>query len=135
MPFRVVIIHDVPEFVESTTEALRTTGFEVVTYADTMLAIDAFKAAPHFDVLITRVKFRSGMPHGVSLASMARFQRPGLNVLFVGVPERREYTDGLGEFLSAPVTAHGVVAMVGRMLAEPSMQWDPDTTLRRIDPN
>jgi hypothetical protein len=48
---------------------------------------------------------------------MARVKRRDIKVLFVGAAERLEHTQGVGEFLAAPVTARDVAAMVGEMLA------------------
>ena len=116
-PSRIVLVHDVPEFADNTAVALRTAGYDVTVIADTMSALDFLDAKLEIDVLITRVGFPSGQPHGVALAEMARVKRPGIRVLFVGVPERRIWTEGVGELLPAPVTAADVVNSVGRMLA------------------
>jgi hypothetical protein len=73
--------------------------------------------AQDIDMLITRIGFPPGQPHGVALGKMARVKRRGIKVLFVGAAERLEHTQGVGEFLAAPVTARDVAAMVGEMLA------------------
>jgi CheY-like chemotaxis protein len=114
---RIVLVHDVPEFADTTAAPLRDAGYDVTVFMHTMSALHAFDAENGIDVLITRVGFSQGQPHGVALAQMARVRRPGIKVLFVGVPERREHTEGLGELLTAPVTATDVVETVGKMLA------------------
>lgn len=114
---RIILVHDVPEFVDHTATALRTTGHDVTVFRDTMSALGAFDAGAGIDLLITRVGFAPGQPHGVALAQMALMKRPGIKVLFVGVPGRLEHTQGVGELLVAPVTAAAVVERVGQMLA------------------
>jgi hypothetical protein len=115
-PPRIILVHDVPEFAGPTALALRTAGYDVSSFSDTMAALDEFDAEAGIDVLVTRVYFPPGQPHGVSLAQMALMKRPSIKVLFVGVPERREHTEGVGELLTAPVTAADVVETVGEML-------------------
>jgi DNA-binding NtrC family response regulator len=117
MPGRIVVVHDHPSSVEGIESALRTAGYDVATFADTMTAIDALDRAQDIDMLITRTGFPPGQPHGVALGKMARVKRRDIKVLFVGAAERLEHTQGVGEFLAAPVTARDVVAMVGEMLA------------------
>jgi DNA-binding NtrC family response regulator len=107
----------VPEFAGPTAMALRTAGYDVSSFSDTMSALAAIDAEAGFDVLVTRVGFAPGQPHGVSLAQMALVKRPRVSVLFVGASERREHTEGVGELLVAPVTAAAVVERVGKMLA------------------
>jgi DNA-binding NtrC family response regulator len=55
MPARIVVAHDDPEFVEDTVTALWDAGYEVVSFADSMSALDALEAAQHVEMLITRV--------------------------------------------------------------------------------
>jgi hypothetical protein len=69
-------------------------------------------------VLIARVLFPQGQPNGVALGRMTRLRRPEGKVLFVALPETQVHTEGVGEFLPAPVaSAADVVAKVGEMLA------------------
>jgi hypothetical protein len=103
VPTSIVLVHDVAEFVEHTATALRAVGYAVTTFSDTMTAIDALENEQPVDILITRVNFAPGQPNGVAFALMARVRRPGLNVLFVGLPERFPYTEGVGVLLPAPV--------------------------------
>jgi CheY-like chemotaxis protein len=112
-----VLVHDVHEFADNIATALRMAGYDVTVFADTMAARYALDAHLDVDVLITRVGFPAGQPHGVALAQMALTKRPDIRVLFVGVPERRIWTEGVGELLLAPVTAADVVEKVGKMLA------------------
>lgn len=120
MSASIVLVHDVAEFAEHIAAALRTAGYTVTTFSDTMTAIDALENGQRIDVLLTRVNFAPGQPNGVALALMARVRHPGLNVLFVGLPERLPYTEGIGELLPAPATAADVVAAIADLLANPS---------------
>ena len=116
MPARVVVVHDDPEFVARTATGLRVAGYDVATFTDTLAATDALdKAERIVEVLITRVLFPKGQPHGVALALMARMKRPGVKVLFVARPDTRGFTDGVGEFLPAPVATADIVAAVERI--------------------
>ena len=49
-------------------------------------------------MLITRVRFPEGTPHGISLASMALTKKRAVRVLFVARDENRGLTEGLGNF-------------------------------------
>jgi hypothetical protein len=49
---------------------------------------------------------------------MARRKKPGIRVLFAARDENREHTEGVGEFLTIPVSGTEIVATVTRMLAE-----------------
>ena len=79
---RIVVVHDDPEFLALTVNALRDDGHDTAAFSVTMSALDALDAASSCEVLITRVQFPPGQPHGVSLALMARNKRPGIKILF-----------------------------------------------------
>ena len=81
-----------------------------------MSAIDALERPKRIELLITRVRFPSGMPDGVALACMARLKRPGIKVLFTSFPEVRQHTDGIGEFLPRPLSTDELLETVARML-------------------
>jgi hypothetical protein len=63
------------------------------------------------------MSFPPGSPHGASLASVVRRRIPGLRVLFVARPEWREHTEGIGEFMVAPVSLPELVDRVSATLA------------------
>ena len=116
MPARIVVVHDDPEFIDRTVTALLAAGYDVTAFTDTISALAALEAAQWLELLITRVIFPPGQPNGVALARMARVKKPGVKVLFAALPETREHTAGLGEFLPAPVNPADIVTLVGKML-------------------
>jgi DNA-binding response OmpR family regulator len=124
MPARIVLVHDDADFREPTVAALRAAGYDVAAYNNSLAALDAFEAAASVQLLITRMSFPPGSPHGASLASMARRKIPGLKVLFVAQPERREHTEGLGEFMAAPVSIPELVKRVSAMLARQTQEGE-----------
>ena len=89
MPACIVFVHDDPGFAEPAVAALRAAGYDVVAFHDSMAAIYALEHPQRVKLLITRVRFPSGMPNGVALACMARLKQPGIKVLFTSFPEVR----------------------------------------------
>ena len=110
MPASIVVVHDDLQFREFVVTALLEAGYDTKAFTGSMAVIEALEAAQRIELLITRVRFPEGTPHGVSLASMALTKKRGVQVLFVAQEENREYTEGLGEFLSVPVTGPELVA-------------------------
>src|SRR5690242_4128707 len=117
MPATVVIVHDDDALAAQTKAALEQKGVDVAVFADPLAALPALEQAQSADLLITRVNFGPGKPHGVSLALMARTRRPKITVLFVTRPENRQHTEGVGELLPTPATAADVVAAAERLLS------------------
>jgi DNA-binding NtrC family response regulator len=116
VPARIVVVHDEPEFCQRTVEALRLAGYEVAAFTDPMTALEALKDAQRVEVLITRVRFPPGKPHGVALALMARHKRPVIKVLFTARPEVAEHAEGVGEFMPVPIKLPELIEAVGRIL-------------------
>ena len=116
MPACIVFVHDDPGFAEPAVAALRAAGYDVVAFHDLMAAIYALEHPQRVKLLITRVRFPSGMPNGVALACMARLKQPGIKVLFTSFPEVRQYTDGVGEFLPRPLSTDELLGTVGTLL-------------------
>ena len=93
MPARIVIVHDEPDFADPLTAALRLAGHDVATFMDSQVGWDALDAAERIELLITRVDFPPGKPHGVSLARMARYKRLGIRVMFTALRTGRANSD------------------------------------------
>ena len=116
MPARIAVVHDEPKCREFVVTILQAAGYDIQAFTGSMAAIESLEAAQPIELLITRVRFPEGTPHGVSLAGMALMKKPGMRVLFIARDENREHTKGLGEFLAVPVTGAEIVATVKRML-------------------
>ncbi len=116
MPAQVVLVHNVRKFATDAAAALRDAGYEVAVFTDPIVALDALEAAETVDLLITRVNFPKGRPNGVSLALMARSKRQDLQVLFAARAEMQPHTEGIGEFLAAPIHIPALMATVRRLL-------------------
>jgi DNA-binding NtrC family response regulator len=113
---KVAIVHDEPEFLVRAVTALRAAGFDVVSFVDPIDALNEIKAGQPIDVLVTRVTFPEGRPHGVSLALMLRADYRGLRVVFTGRFNRVEHTEGIGELVPHPVDLKRLVAAVARAI-------------------
>ena len=120
VPARIVLVHDDPVFLNTLATALRADGHDTAAFSNSMLAWDALTAAHKVELLITRVRFPAGSPHGVALALHARDARPGVRVLFMAVPELRSHAEGLDMVMLLPVTPAEIVATVARLLAPSS---------------
>jgi two-component SAPR family response regulator len=116
MPAKIVIVHNEVAFSTPLATILDAAGHTVSAFADPITALDALEAAEKAEVLVTRVNFGPGKPHGVALARMARSKRPSIQVLFIGMPDEADHTDGLGAFLPAPGAVPEVVRAVERLL-------------------
>ena len=89
----------------------------MAAFASSMDTLDALERAERTKILITRVTFPPGQPNGVSLGLLARAKCPGVRVLFTVRREVARQTDGVGEFLAAPVTPADILAKVREILA------------------
>ena len=94
-----MVVHDDQYFLDHAAAALRDAGLDVVCFPGSMAALRGLRAADTIDLLITRVRFPEGTPHGLSLAMMAKYQRPGIKVLFSARPDMEKYTEALGELV------------------------------------
>jgi DNA-binding response OmpR family regulator len=92
--------------------ALEQAGYDVGQFTDTDAAWDAI--VPPVELLITRIQFAAGKPHGIALASRARTR--GIKVLFVALPQYAKDAEGLGAFLPMPVSPSVVVAAVQQLI-------------------
>ena len=116
MSARVVLVHDEAEFIQNATEHLLRVGYDVVSYDDSMAALNAIEATDGVDLVITRVGMPAGTPNGISLFQVLRNTRPRLVVVFVGHPDREQFTDGIGELVPHPVDLDLLTEAVGRAL-------------------
>ena len=115
MPANVIIVHDDPIFVTAVAVELRLADHHVVTFRDPLEALPVLETKQPFDVLITRMRFAPGRSNGIALAQMTRLKRPEIKVLFTVAPENIEHTEGLGEFLAAPIDIRELAAMVNKL--------------------
>ena len=117
MPAKIVVVHDDPDFLGGSLTALKLAGYEVALFTNSASATDALKDPQLLGLLITRIRFPEGTPHGLALARSALLTHPDLKVLFVAAPATQDLAERLGQFLAMPVRPAKVVQMVDRMLA------------------
>ena len=116
MPARVVIVLNEPEVADKTVSALRAQGHEALALSDPMTALELLEGAERLEVLVTSLDFAPGKPNGIALGRITRLKRPDIRVLFVGPADLEKHTEGLGTFLTSPVSVPQVVEGVLRML-------------------
>jgi DNA-binding NtrC family response regulator len=124
MPAHIVVVHDDLTFLEPLATALRAESHEVVAFDDPISAWDALRTGSQVELLITRVQFPAGKPHGIALAQWARSSLPDIRVLFTALPGMETYAEGLGMFLPMPASVPQVVEIVARLLATDRSEWD-----------
>ena len=117
MPKLIVLVHSDEQFTSAVASALAVRGHDVITFAESMPAIDALEGDRRPDMLITRTQFATDNPNGVSLASMALMKCPGIKVLITGQPHHAEFAEGVGEFHPHPVDVPRLLDSVERKLA------------------
>jgi DNA-binding NtrC family response regulator len=115
MPALVLVAHDDAPTRELAVAALIAAGVTAVGFHDPMAALDAIETVSHVRVLVTRVDFGAGKLNGVALARMVKGKRPGVQVLFLALPENREHAEGMGEFLPMPIDPYLLVDAIGRL--------------------
>jgi DNA-binding NtrC family response regulator len=118
MPAQVVVVLDDPDFANQTVEGFANQNYEAIALPDPLAALAALERAARVEVLITCTTHAEGQPNGVSLALMARSKRRDVEVIFVGTPDQAHHTEGLGTFLTSPVTVETVVETAVRLLAD-----------------
>jgi len=69
VPAQIVIVHDDESFLLAATDALKEAGYEVAPFDDPMVALDVLAEARAVQLLVTRVEFAPGKPHGIALAA------------------------------------------------------------------
>lgn len=120
MPARIVLVHADADFLAQATDALSGHGWDTKGYSTPAEAIKALHHASTAELLITLVEFRTGNPHGIALALMARAKRPALRVLFVAAPELKKHTEGISEVLALSISVPELVKKAARLLSFPA---------------
>jgi DNA-binding response OmpR family regulator len=115
MPSRVILVHDSPDLLNALSAAFTWAGHAVARYTEAKAALSTLETAS-FELLITAVVFKRHTIDGVDLAEMARDKHPGLPVLFLGRPETRVFTEGVGQFVQTPASVRDVLEAAGRLL-------------------
>jgi two-component SAPR family response regulator len=113
---QILVVQTEPDFLDQIVVALSYAGHTVHPYLDPMGALDALESLTHVDLLITRVRFGEGNPHGIALARMAHTKRRGIKVIFTARQEFADEAAGLGEFMIAPVSVSDLEQTVERLL-------------------
>ena len=111
------MVHDEPSFLDPLVTSLRAVGHDVAAFADPMVAWDALNLSSAVEILVTRVQFASGKPHGIALGRWARTNCPNVRIMFVALPEFETDIGDLGVLLPRPVSVAEVAEAVGLMLS------------------
>ena len=119
MPARIVLVHDDFEFLTALEGKLRDIGHDVAVFEDANRAFDALRSPQRIEVLVTRVLFRPGQPHGIALASVARMTRPSLKVILTTLPEVAHHATDQGRMFIMPVQPDQIVQAVEELLNTP----------------
>jgi CheY-like chemotaxis protein len=117
IPARVIVVHDEPSFLDPLVASLKAAGHEVAAFPDPTSAWNAIRFSNEVQILVTRVQFGEGKPHGVTLARWARERFPAVGILFVALPEFQDDVEDLGVLLSRPVSVPEVAEAVGHLLS------------------
>ena len=113
----IFVVHDEVELLDRVVPTLRQAGYNVAAFSDPLAALNALEKAGSVELLISRVRFDAGMPHGINLALVARTKRPGLKVLFTALPEYEALTQGIGAFVPLPSSMSELVEAAGKLLS------------------
>ena len=130
MTARIILVHDDHVFAEDVCRALHCAGYDVVVFAHPLEALAAIEQSDPANILITRVQFPVGMPHGIALAQMVRMKRPAMKILITGKPQFAEHAHDIGTFLAHPVHSDQVVAAVYGLL---NGEGSPTATSIKLD--
>ena len=94
-------------------------------------AFDTLKSPQRIEVLVTRVLFRPGQPHGIALANASRMTRPSLKVIFTALPEVAHHATGQGRMFIMPVRPDQIVQAVEELLNTPLVPSPERTRLTK----
>jgi CheY-like chemotaxis protein len=98
--------------------ALQQAGCRVTALTNSLDAVNALDAAPSPDLLITRIQFPDGQPHGIALARMAWVKWGDIKVIITGRPEFADHAEGVGTFLPNPVDVTQLVEIATQLLSD-----------------
>lgn len=116
MPARIVLVHDDLEFLAALEDKLRTAGHDVAAFGDSISGFDALRSPRRIEVLVTRILFQPGRPHGLSLAAAARMSRPSVKVIFIASKEMAHHAAGADRVFVMPVSLDQIVQAVEELL-------------------
>jgi DNA-binding NtrC family response regulator len=117
MPVQIVLVHDDAAFRTTAAQALGAEGYSVTSFADALAATAALAMANRIELLITRLQFAEGRSNGVALALMTKRRKPGVKVIFTGLPELKGHSADVGLFLEMPVALDDLVNTVRQELS------------------
>ena len=117
LPAKIIIVHDDQVLSAALRDRREAAGHQVTHYSNTDEAWGILKQA-RFKLLITRVAFPAGMPHGVALAAMALTRQSASRVVFVGSPENQHYVNELGDFFPLTMPVSEIVEAINRFLED-----------------
>jgi DNA-binding response OmpR family regulator len=115
MPSRVILVHESPDLLNTLSAALTWAGHAVARFTEPKVALGTIETTS-FELLITRLEFKRQAITGLDLANMARDKHPGLPVLFLGPPESRVFTEGVGQLVETPASVRDILEAAGRLL-------------------
>jgi DNA-binding NtrC family response regulator len=118
----VLLVHTDADVLAHVAAALRSAGYDVLEFANTLPAMNALDGVRPPDLLITRARYPAGSPTGLSLARLALLKCPHIKVVITGDPAKDEYAAGLGVFHPHPIDAPRLITTVGWLLAEDEKQ-------------
>jgi hypothetical protein len=97
----VVIAHDVPERLGELVTAIEGARISACGFTSPIEAMNAVETDGLCSVLVTRIDFGPGKPHGISIALALKVKKRTLKVIFLGRPEYQVYAEEHGVFLPA----------------------------------
>jgi two-component system, OmpR family, response regulator MprA len=91
---------------------LEAAGYRVLTAEGSMAALQ-IAAAHQPDIVVADVRLVPGEPHGLSLGSMLRHQRPSLPIIYItAYPELADKVREYGTLLMKPIELDALVTAV-----------------------
>lgn len=117
----ILVVDDDTAFRRMVARMLVGVGFNVTEAEDFRAAMRVVDGSAPIDLLLADIGLPVGTPHGLSLGSAARVQRPALKVLFMtGDQDPAKFAlfaPGSTAVLAKPFTAEELIAAVNSILA------------------